>query len=177
MTVKTVENNTNIPESTQSDAILPISEGGWQVLDGRPVGIYRGPDNFTTVACEQVIEFVGKAVDGYKRWQKCQEQVSRLGGKVADWVTSQKSKVAGFIGAWRIPESNGTSRTPMVKAVFVIAQTTPDEIDETLWLEIARLDVQVAESPEFSDIRASFIPVPFMTQDQMAAYLWSKCKQ
>ena len=172
----TVESKTGSFESTRIIASAPVSGGKWQVLDGRPVGIYRGVDDLVQVSRDAVVGLVVDAIDGCELWQKGQELVNQLGKTVADWITDKQEKIAGFIGAWRIQESDDADKTPTIRAIFVIAQSDQDEINEAFWLDIARLDVHIAGLPEFADVRASFIPVPFMTSDQLEAYLRIKCR-
>jgi hypothetical protein len=176
MTTETVKNKADISEPAQFGGNQLASSRIWQLLDGRPVGIYRNTGDLIPVSRDQIIDMVSTVLDGYELMQKSQEQVNRLGNKVTEWVTSRQTQVAGFIGAWRIPESNGTDGMPMIKMIFIIAQSAQEEVDEALWLDIARFDVQIAKLPEFANMRVNFIPVPFMTQEQMAEYLHTKCE-
>ena len=176
MTAEIVENKTGTFESTQVVANSPVSGGKWQVLDSRPVGIYRGVDDMVQVPRDAILELVTNALNGQEIYQKSQKQVNQLAEKIAKWVLKQQTRVAGFVGAWRIQESNRADNFPTIKAIFVFAQSDKDEINEKLWLDIARLDVQIAKLSDFANFQVSLIPVPFMTHEQLRTYLQIQCR-
>ena len=141
-------------------AFPSLSIGGSQYQDGRPVVHRVG---------------IGKIADEFHRLQKkIQEQMDSLLEKVLDWVASQNSKIAGFGAGWHIQEYSVANDLPVIRAMFVIVQSNQDTVDESLWLDIARLDVQISQLPEFSNIRVNFTPLPFMEQEKIIAYLQLK---
>jgi len=141
-------------------AFPSLSVGGSQYRAGRPVVHRTG---------------IGSIVDEVHRLQKkVQKQMDQLLEKVLDWVTSQNSKIAGFGGGWQIQEYSVANDLPVIRAMFVIVQSDQDTLDESLWLDIARFDVQISQLPEFSNVRVNFTPLPFMEQEKIIAYLQLK---
>ena len=140
-----------------------LSVSGSQFLNGRPVIRHAGSHSLTDVV---------ELADRLKR--RVQEQMDKLFATVLDWVTSQNSKIAGFGGGWRVQEYSVANDLPAIRAMFVIVQANQDTADESLWLDIARLDVQISQLPEFSNVRVNFTPLPFMEHEKIIAYLQLK---
>ena len=177
MTATVAENQVTSYEPALVCVETSMPERGWQNLDGRPVGIWRGADNLVQVSKNAVVALVEDALNNDEVWQKGKKQVISLGEMVTEWAAERHEKVAGVAGAWRIQETNKEHKLSTIEVIFVIAQSGTNEIDESLWLDIARFDVQIAELPEFANIRVHFIPVPFMKQCQLENYLQVECRR
>jgi hypothetical protein len=52
-----------------------------------------------------------------------------------------QKQIAGFGGCWKYDENNDNSKSLIITAYFAIVQIKNDEIDEPLWMDLAKFDV------------------------------------
>jgi hypothetical protein len=138
-----------------------------QFLDGRPVAIYIGPDQLLLTNRDEIAH----AIAHKKQKPHVQQQMDKLFQRVAKWVESHKKNVVGFGGCWEYDETTNDSKSPLVTVYFAIVQVKSDKIDEPLWVDLADFDVQIAQDPEFVNVRMNISAVPNIKQETLLKYI------
>jgi hypothetical protein len=155
-----------LPSSTTS---INLSKA--QFLDGRPIVIYKGPDQLLWTTRDEIVKIVDNKQNASRILKKAQKQMNALFENVSSWVEQHKKQIAGFGGCWKYNEDNNNSKLPIITAYFAIVQVKSDEIDEPLWIDLADFDVQIANNPEFSNVRMNISAVPNIEQETLLKYI------
>jgi hypothetical protein len=147
-----------------------------QFLDGRPVAIYMSPDQLLWTNRDEIVKIIGNEQHTSQILEKAQKQMNVLLKKVSHWVKQHKKQIAQFGGNWRLEGFIESSALPCIVSNFVIVQVKNDAIDEPLWMDLADFDVQIANDPDFSNIKMNIMPMPFVEQDILLEYIKNHLK-
>jgi hypothetical protein len=148
-----------------------IDQSKIQFLDGRPVAIYISPDQLLLTNRDEIVEIVHSKQRASHILKKAQKQMDALFEKVSSWVEQHKKQIAGFGGCWKYDETYDNSKSLIITAYFAIVQIKNDEIDEPLWMDLAKFDVQIANDLEFSNVKMNISAVPNIEQEILLKYI------
>jgi hypothetical protein len=166
--------STTSAKSPSNTTSIDISKA--QFLDGRPIAIYKGPDQLLWTTRDEIVKIVDNKQNASRILKKAQKQMNALFENVSSWVEQHKKQIAGFGGSWRIEKCVENSELPCIISNFVIVQAENNAIDEPLWMDLADFDVQIANDPEFSNVRMNIMPMPFIEQDVLLEYIQKHLK-